>query len=264
MWEITLPPPSGRNWPSTMRPYRTGSSDWAAPAPDSVLVIRSRPGPARQRRARSVAGVDARIAGTLGAAGGLSRRPPRSGGAPHQPPRRPGGTVPPQRHLAPSTARTGPRDGEAFHRQGSPQPSPWPGGCRRPAQPARHAPDPRMLPARRLEPRRDHAVRLYGDDQGSDVEDAQQVSFDFTDGVRRNCSARYACETMSVLRRVSTHLDRDWPPPSPRRRPVAWQADAADPPVNDRTRLRPAAALGSVRAFRSVTHACQPAQPAAP
>jgi tetratricopeptide (TPR) repeat protein len=85
-------------------------------------------------------------------------------------------------------------------------------------------------------------IMLFGllrrTDQGSDVEDAQQVSFDFTDGVREELlGLGTRAETMSVLRRVSTHL-------GPRLASsvaggdalVAWQADAADPPVNDRTR----------------------------
>jgi len=73
MWEITLPTAVRAQLAVHDAAVRTGSSDWAAPAPRPRS---SGSAPDQVRRvsagARSVAGVDARIAGTLGAAGGLS------------------------------------------------------------------------------------------------------------------------------------------------------------------------------------------------
>ncbi|WP_340375024.1 FxSxx-COOH system tetratricopeptide repeat protein [Streptomyces sp. SS7] len=84
-------------------------------------------------------------------------------------------------------------------------------------------------------------IMLYGllrrvrDD---DVEDAGRVSFDFAEGVREELlGLGTRPETMSVLRQVSLHL-------GPRLATavtggealVAWQTDAPDPPLNDRTR----------------------------
>ncbi|MGQ4384799.1 FxSxx-COOH system tetratricopeptide repeat protein [Streptomyces sp. SAS_270] len=70
------------------------------------------------------------------------------------------------------------------------------------------------------------------------VEAVDQVSFDFADGVREELlGLGTRAETMGVLRQVSNHL-------APRLASsmpggdllVNWRADAADPPVDDRTR----------------------------
>ncbi|MFF0445147.1 FxSxx-COOH system tetratricopeptide repeat protein [Streptomyces sp. NPDC004609] len=86
---------------------------------------------------------------------------------------------------------------------------------------------------------------------GDDVEDAQRVSFDFAEGIREELlGLGTRAETMGVLRQVAAHL-------GPRLASsvaggdalVAWQADAADPPLDDRTRpfLRPLrTALGAL------------------
>ncbi|SEG88246.1 NB-ARC domain-containing protein [Nonomuraea solani] len=75
-------------------------------------------------------------------------------------------------------------------------------------------------------------------DHGMDVEDAGHVGFDFPDGVREELlgqSTRAA--TLSVLKEVSRcigpHLASSIPDGEAL---VAWQADAADPPVTSRTR----------------------------
>ncbi|MCP3818655.1 FxSxx-COOH system tetratricopeptide repeat protein [Streptomyces sp. A3M-1-3] len=74
--------------------------------------------------------------------------------------------------------------------------------------------------------------------EGDDVEDAQQVSFDFTEGVREELlGLGTRAETMSVLRQVSTHLGPRLASVVPGGDAlVAWRADAADPPLDDRTR----------------------------
>ncbi|MFG2683437.1 FxSxx-COOH system tetratricopeptide repeat protein [Streptomyces sp. NPDC048392] len=74
--------------------------------------------------------------------------------------------------------------------------------------------------------------------QDDDVEDAEHVSFDFADGIREELlGLGTRPETMSVLRQISADL-------GPRlaravvggEALVAWQADAPDPPLDDRTR----------------------------
>jgi tetratricopeptide (TPR) repeat protein len=73
--------------------------------------------------------------------------------------------------------------------------------------------------------------------QDADVEDAGQVTFDFPDGVREELLGQSTrAETLSVLKEVSRCL-------GPRLESsiangatlVAWQTDAADPPVNSET-----------------------------
>ncbi|MEV4032169.1 FxSxx-COOH system tetratricopeptide repeat protein [Streptomyces umbrinus] len=75
-------------------------------------------------------------------------------------------------------------------------------------------------------------------DSRIDAEDAQQVSFDFGEGVREELlGLGTRSETMDVLREVSTHL-------GPRLAPsmaggdalLQWRVDAVDPPVTDDTR----------------------------
>lgn len=71
----------------------------------------------------------------------------------------------------------------------------------------------------------------------SDVEDVRQVSFDFAEGVREELlSLGTRAETVGVLRQVAQHLGPRLAAVTPEGEAlVAWQADAADPPVTDRT-----------------------------
>ncbi|MGK5733326.1 FxSxx-COOH system tetratricopeptide repeat protein [Streptomyces sp. URMC 124] len=85
-------------------------------------------------------------------------------------------------------------------------------------------------------------IMLFGllrrTDHGSDVEDTEHVSFDFAEGVREELLALGTrAETIGVLRQVSTHLGPRLACSVPGGATVvAWQADAPDPPVSDRTR----------------------------
>ncbi|MEW2031009.1 FxSxx-COOH system tetratricopeptide repeat protein [Streptomyces roseifaciens] len=75
-------------------------------------------------------------------------------------------------------------------------------------------------------------------DHGNDVEDTERVSFDFAEGVREELLALGTrAETIGVLRQVSAHLGPRLACAVPGGAAVvAWQADAPDPPVSDRTR----------------------------
>lgn len=78
---------------------------------------------------------------------------------------------------------------------------------------------------------------LWRTDHGVNADDPRQVSFDFADGVREELlGLGTRAETVGVLRRVATCLGPLLAASVPDGEAlVAWEADAADPPVDDRT-----------------------------